>query len=276
MTEASGKTMDFLVYWSLKEKPFENTGDPRFFYYSPNHKEAMVRLVYVIKNCKAGALLAGDYGTGKTTIARELLFEIADSRTYSSVYISNPLLTSRELIAEIAYQLGIREEKADRPKLRRMIEEKLKKTSLEDRHTVIIVDESHLIAKKDVLEEIRLLMNLQYDNKFLATIIMMGQLELRDTINAMPQFKQRFAICYLLKHLDLDETERYIHHRLRVAGIEGMVFDNEAVSLIHNTSGGRPRQINNICDMSLLVGSMRGSDGVDADIVRDVVKDIGE
>lgn len=268
--------MDILEYWNLKEKPFENTGDPKFFYYSPNHKEAMVRLVYVIKNCKAGVLLAGDYGTGKTTIARELLLEISDSKTYSSVYISNPLLTARELITEIAYQLGIRDEKADRPKLRRMIDERLKKTAAEDRHTVLIVDEAHLIAKKDVLEEIRLLMNLQYNNKFLATIIMMGQLELRDIINAMPQFKQRFAICYLLKHLDEGESGRYISHRMLIAGKEQQVFDDEAVSLIYRTSGGRPRQINNICDMSLLVGAMRGSEKVDPGIVSDVVKDIGE
>ena len=268
--------MDFLAYWNFREKPFENTGDPKFFYYSPNHKEAMVRLVYVIKSCKAGALLAGDYGTGKTTIARELLLEIADSKTYASVYISNPILTARELIAEIAYQLGIRDEKADRPKLRRMIEDRLKSTAAEDRHTVVIVDEAHLLAKKDALEEIRLLMNLQYNNKFLATIIMMGQLELREIMNAVPQFKQRFAICYLLKHLDEDQTGRYISHRMHIAGREQQIFDNEAVSLIYKTSGGRPRQINNICDMSLLVGSMRSSESVGADIVREVVKDIGE
>lgn len=268
--------MDFLGYWSLKEKPFENTGDPRFFYYSPNHKEAMVRLVYVINNNKAGALLAGDYGTGKTTIANELLSEVKESSRYKSVYISNPLLTAKELIQEIADQLGIQEDKAQRPRLRKLIEERMKKVAADDKHTIIIVDEAHLLSKKEVLEELRLFMNVQDGNRFLATIIMMGQLELRDTINAMPQFKQRFAIYYVLKHLDETETVRYIQHRLDIAGAQKPVFSEESKKLIYHVSSGRPRQINNICDMSLLVGCMRKADMIESDIIREVVKDLGE
>ncbi len=268
--------MDFLRYWELNEKPFENTGDPKFFYYSPCHKEAMVRLVYVIKQNKAGALLAGDYGTGKTTIANELLLEIRQNEDYKSVYISNPLLSSRELLQEIAYQLGIEDDKISRPRVRRMIEDKFKETQERGRQTVIIVDEAHLINRKDVLEELRLMMNLQYNNNFLATIIMMGQLELREIINAMPQFKQRFAICYLLRHLNGEETAGYIRHRLGVAGVRKDIFTDEAKSLIYFSSSGRPRQVNNICDMALLVGFMKKADCIDGQIVRDVVKDLGE
>ncbi|MDD4013190.1 MAG: AAA family ATPase [Candidatus Omnitrophica bacterium] len=268
--------MEFLNYWNLKEKPFENTGDPKFFYYSPNHKEAMVRIVYVIKNNKAGALLAGDYGTGKTTIAKELLAEIEESGKYRSVYISNPLLSARELIEEIAIQLGIDDSKASRPKLRRMIEEKLKSMRGDGKHTIIIVDEAHLINRKEVLEEIRLLMNTQYRNSFLATAVMMGQLELRDIINAMPQFKQRFAICYVLKHLDESETSKYVDHRMSIAGGRENIFSEDAKKMIFSYSNGRPRQVNNICDMALLVGSMRRVSCIDPDIVKDVVKDLGE
>jgi general secretion pathway protein A len=268
--------MDFLSFWKLKEKPFENTGDPKFFYYSPNHKEAMVRLVYVIKNNKAGGLLAGDYGTGKTTIAHELLSEIEESNRYKSVYISNPLLTAKELVQEIADQIGVTGNESSRQKQRRLIEEKLERIAAEDKHTIIIVDEAHLLSKKEVLEELRLFMNLQSKNKFLATIVMMGQLELREVINAMPQFKQRFAICYVLKHLDEMETGRYIQHRLTIAGAERSIFSDSAKSLIYNASSGRPRQINNICDMSLLVGSMRGVEMIEPEIVREVIRDLDE
>ena len=268
--------MDFLNHWDLKEKPFENTGDPKFFYYSPFHKEAMVRLIYTIKQTKAGALLAGDYGTGKTTIAKELLAEIEENEHFSSVYISNPLLTSKELLEEISFQLGLKEKKLNRLKLRRFIDEHLRKVADEGHHTVVVIDEAHLLSRKDVLEELRLLMNMQYKNRFLMTLIVMGQLELRDLINSMPQFKQRFAIYYVLKHLNEVETERYIKHRLSIAGVDRDIFNEEANALIYESAQGRPRQINNICDMSLLVGFMKKTNHVDADVVKDVVRDLGE
>ncbi|MBD3425631.1 MAG: AAA family ATPase [Candidatus Omnitrophica bacterium] len=268
--------MDFLNYWGLGKKPFENIGDPKFFYYSPCHKEAMVRLVYVIKQNKAGALLAGDYGTGKTTIANELLYEIEENDDYRSVYISNPLLTSKELLQEIAYKLDIKQGRSSRPNLRRMIENELRATIARDQQVIVIVDESHLITDRNVLEELRLMMNMQENNRFLVTIIMMGQLELRDIINQMPQFKQRFAMCYLLRHLDAYETKGYVRHRLKIAGTERDIFDDQAASLIYASSNGRPRQINNICDMSLLVGFMKKAERIDEQIIREVVKDLGE
>jgi len=268
--------MDFLKYWGLNEKPFENTGDPRFFYYSPVHKEALVRLIYVIREHKAGALLAGDYGTGKTTIAHELLLEIRESDDYQSIFIKNPLLTAKELLQEVAYQMGVTKSTSARLKVRHAIEENLRETAEANRHTVIIVDEAHLVSRNDVLEELRLLMNLQHKNKFLASIIMMGQLELKDIINAVPQFKQRFAMFYVLKHLGREETSGYIPHRLKIAGLTRPVFTEKAYGMIHEASSGMPRQINNICDMSLLVGCMKESDTIDEDIIRDVVKDLGE
>jgi len=268
--------MDFLEYWGLKEKAFENTGDPKFFYYSPVHKEALVRLIYVLRENKAGALLAGGYGTGKTTIANELLAEIEETEDYKSIYISNPLLDPEELLQEIARQLGLREDNLPRLKLRQFIETSLRDTASDNRHTVIIIDEAHLITNKDVLEELRLLMNLQAGNQFLSTIIMMGQLELRNIINSMPQFKQRFAIFYVLKNLDKEETMKYIQHRLKVAGAQREIFSEKASALIYKSSDGRPRQINNICDMALLVGSMRKVKQIEEDIVRGVVKDLGE
>lgn len=268
--------MDFLEYWELEKKPFENTGDPEFFYYSPEHKEALVRLIYVIKQNKAGALLAGDYGTGKTTIANELLFEIRESQNYESVYISNPLLSSREFLQEIVHQMGKDSYGLTSMRARRAIEEQLKEVASRGDRAIIIVDEAHLITRKEVLEELRLLMNMQHNNQFLVTLIMMGQLELRDIINAQPQFKQRFAMCYVLKTLVKEETIGYVKHRLKIAGAKRDIFNNEALSLVYKLSGGRPRQINNICDMSLLVGSMRETKEIGPDIIKDVEKDLGE
>jgi len=266
--------INLMGYWNLDEKPFENTGDPKFFYYSPCHKEALVRLIYVIKEKKAGALLAGDYGTGKTSIANELVKEIRESEEYACVSISNPLLTPKELLQEISYQLGMEGKGTSRLKMRYYISDKLKELGETNHHAVIIVDEAHLMTRKDTLEELRLLMNQQNNNKFLATIIMMGQLELRKVINSMPQFKQRFAMFYVLKHLDREQTGKYIEHRLSIAGTQRQLFADEAKDLIYTSSYGRPRQINNICDMSFLVGFMRKVDWIDNGIVQDVIKDI--
>jgi type II secretory pathway predicted ATPase ExeA len=119
-------------------------------------------------------------------------------------------------------------------------------------------------------------MNLQHNNQFLTTLILMGQLELRDIINSQPQFKQRFAMLYVLKTLSEKETEGYIKHRLKIAGAKKDIFEEKALALIYKSSNGRPRQINNICDMSLLIGSMKGLKEINADIVRDVEKDLGE
>jgi type II secretory pathway predicted ATPase ExeA len=248
----------------------------KYFYYSPEHKEAMIRLIYVIKQNKAGALLAGDYGTGKTTIANELLHEINRTHNYDSVYISNPLLNSRELLQEITHQLGRESDGQNRLKMRRSIENQLREITARGNRVVIIIDEAHLITRKDVLEELRLLMNMQHENQFLATLIMMGQLELRKVINSQPQFKQRFAICYVLKHLNEEQTLGYIKHRLKIAGAEQEIFDDSASNLIYSVSNGRPRQINNLCDMALLVGSMRKADKINSQIIHDVNKDLGE
>jgi type II secretory pathway predicted ATPase ExeA/electron transfer flavoprotein alpha/beta subunit len=271
-----GKSLDFLGYWGLTEKPFENTGNIRYFYYSPTHKEALVRLIYVIKQNKAGAMLAGGYGTGKTTIAKEILTEIEQNDSYKSVYISNPMINSTELLQEVAYQLGCNGSDESRLILRRHIAGKLEAIASHGDHTVILVDEAHLITRKDALEELRLFMNLQKKDKFLASIVLMGQLVLMDIINAMPQFKQRFAMCYVLKQLDEEETRRYVKHRLKIAGTDKDIFTSEAFSLIYRSSEGRPRQINNICDMALLIGCMRNIDKIDDEMIREIVKDLGQ
>lgn len=266
--------MDLLKYWGLEDNPFDNTWAVKYFYRSGVHREALVRLIYVIKQKKAGALIAGGYGTGKTTIANELLSEIEESDNYESVYISNPMLTPLELLQEIAHKLDISDDESSRLKLRRGIEERLCEIAENNGNAVIIVDEAHMLNQKEVLEELRLMMNLHYNDKFLVTIIMLGQLELRDIINSMPQFKQRFSMCYVLNSLEESETKKYIKHRMGVAGASKEIFNDDAKAIIHFSSDGKPRHVNNICDMALLVGAMRNVDYIGGDIIREVIKDM--
>jgi type II secretory pathway predicted ATPase ExeA len=186
------------------------------------------------------------------------------------------MINSTELLQEVAYQLGCNGSDESRLILRRHIAGKLEAIASHGDHTVILVDEAHLITRKDALEELRLFMNLQKKDKFLASIVLMGQLVLMDIINAMPQFKQRFAMCYVLKQLDEEETRRYVKHRLKIAGTDKDIFTSEAFSLIYRSSEGRPRQINNICDMALLIGCMRNIDKIDDEMIREIVKDLGQ
>ncbi len=244
-------------YWGLKEKPFENTPDPRFFYYSQQHKEAVARMLYVVREHKGAAMFTGDYGCGKTLLTRVLWHELQQENRYQAVFILNPRLSGRELIQEVVHQLNpaeavtANENKID---LFHSLHKILYANHSAGRHSVIIVDEAQAIQDREIFEELRLLLNFQLDNAFLLTIILLGQPELKYSVMSLPQFMQRMAVRYHLKAFDEQETREYILHRLQVAGASGPLFDDEAVKEVFFCSGGVPRRINTVCDLCLLVG----------------------
>lgn len=244
-------------YWGLKEKPFENTPDPRFFYYSQQHKEAVARMLYVVREHKGAAMFTGDYGCGKTLLTRVLWHELQQENRYQAVFILNPRLSGRELIQEVVHQLNpaeavsANENKID---LFHSLHKILYANHSAGRHSVIIVDEAQAIQDREIFEELRLLLNFQLDNAFLLTIILLGQPELKYSVMSLPQFMQRMAVRYHLKAFDEQETREYILHRLQVAGASAPVFDDEALKEVFFCSGGVPRRINTVCDLCLLVG----------------------
>lgn len=157
-------------FWGLSEKPFENTADPRFIYYAPQHEEALSRLNYAVIEQQPAAVLTGIFGCGKTLIAQALINSLTKAK-YEIAFVVNPSLSAVELLREIVYNLGIKDNlptlKTD---IMHLLLERLQHNADGGKHTVIIIDEAHIIENKLIFEELRLLLNLQYKNKFLLTI----------------------------------------------------------------------------------------------------------
>lgn len=262
-------------YWGLKEKPFENAPDPRFFFCSSKHEEAVMRLLYAVQEKKGAAMLSGEYGAGKTLISRVLLSKLMqEDHKYKVALIVNPAIESLELLGEIVYQLGMETSRSDRKvDILRDLNDILYKTAQEKKHTVIIIDEAQAIEQESTFEELRLLLNFQMNESFLLTLLLLGQPELKVKIDNLAQFKQRLAIRYHLTTLTLEDTKRYIEHRCRVAGREKPIFLEETFELIYDYSNGIPRQINNVCDLCLVIGMGHKVEFIGEKIVREVIKD---
>jgi general secretion pathway protein A len=264
----------YTEFWGLTEKPFENTADPRFLYFAMQHEEAFTRLNYAVNEQKGLAMLTGVFGCGKTVIAQALIGGLSKAK-YEIAFIVNPQLSGVELLREIIYDLGIKENlptlKTD---IMHLFSERLHHNMDDGKNTVIIIDEAHPIIDELIFEELRLLLNLQYKNKFLLTLILLGQPELKEKINNIKQLQQRVSVKYHLAGLNQAETSKYIEHRLNVAGASRKIFENEAFELIYNTSGGIPRRINQICDMALLTGFGRNSSLIGSGIINEAVEDL--
>lgn len=262
-------------YWGLKEKPFENTPDPRFLYYSPQHEEALIRLLYAVRENKGGALVTGEYGSGKTVLSRVLMGELGKEK-YSVGLITHPQLTPLQFLKEIVYQLGEDRSSPNKAKVLHLLQDMLYANMEKGKDTVVIIDEAQLIKGRELFEELRLLLNFQLNDRFLLTLIFLGQPELRPKIEAIPQLKQRLGVRYHLSTLDEVETGKYISHRLKVAGGEEKIFTEEAKGLTYRYSGGTPRRINNICDMSLLIGFGEKVKRIGEEIVKKIAQDLEE
>jgi len=268
----------YSAYWGLAEKPFENTPDPRFIYYSNQHEEALSRLLYGVTEGKGAAMLTGIFGCGKTLLGRMLLNKL-DRDTYKIALITNPYLNYEELLMHIVYNLGGKDLPTRKTEIMvNVILERLTEilqNNLQDgKKTVVIIDEAHVIKDTSVLEELRLILNFQLEDKFLLTLLLLGQPELKELIDTNKQFAQRIAVRYHLEHLKEEETIRYILHRLSVVGRAQPIFTPEAYRLIFAKSNGIPRRINHICDLALFTGFGKGVSVIDEDLIRDVAGDL--
>lgn len=265
-------------YWNFDEKPFENTPDPRFMYYAEQHLEALSRLLYAVVERKSAAILTGDYGCGKTVISRVITNKLLQEEDrYNVALIVNPAISSIEMLTEILYQLGGEVAKdSQKIDILRTLNERLYKNANENRHTVVIIDEAQTIASELVFEELRLLLNFQSDEKFLLTLLLLGQPELKQLIAKIPQLEQRFSVKFHLKGLSLEDTVNYIKHRCQTAGRQEEVFTEFAYKAVYEATLGVPRKINNICDISLMLGFTKNVDKIDENIVRAVAEDMKE
>ncbi len=263
----------YLEYWGLKEFPFENVPNPKFMYYSEEFEEALIRLLYAVDRKKGTVLLTGEVGCGKTTLSRVFIQRLSEDRSDISL-ITNPSLDPYDFLKEILHQFGLNPGSvSSKSDLLNMLNMRLLENVRADRNSILIIDEAQVISK-ETFEEVRLLLNFQMNDRFLLTLILIGQPELRDIIKDIKQLDQRIEIKYHLPPLSADDSARYILTRLKVAGASRRIFTSGAFDEIYQHSLGIPRKINNICDMSLMVGFADKTKMIDADVVRNVIKDL--
>ena len=265
----------YLKYWQFKEKPFENAVNPKFIYYSSHHREAALRLYYVIKERKGIGVLTGELGSGKTLLTQILFNKIMEEGQYKTVVITNPSLSFSGFIEEIIYQIeGEHLFLKGKHKLLRKLEEILLVLYDQGLHLVIIIDEAQIIKNKEVFEQLRLFYNYQKNQTFLLTLILSGQPELKKKIDAMEAFAQRISLSYHLPALSQEEVKNYIEHRCSVAGRLSSPFALDSLESIFQYSKGIPRKVNRICDLTLLHAFHLKKNVVDKGVVEDITNSI--
>ena len=263
----------FLDYWGLKSPPFENVPDSNIFFGSPQHEEALFRLLFAVRQRKSVAMLTGEVGCGKTTVSRAFIHRIS-TENFDVGTITNPALEPMDLIQAILMDLGESAESDSKSILLSRLKKRLLRNTEKGLITVLIIDEAHVINNPSTFEEIRMLLNMQTEDRILITLILIGQPPLLEKIAVHQPLNERIGIKYHLASLDFLNTERYLKFRLKMAGASRGIFTKESVEKLFEFSNGIPLRINNICDRSLLIGFMGNSRVINASIVEEAVEDI--
>jgi general secretion pathway protein A len=264
----------YAEFHNLKEKPFNLTPSPRFLYLSETHKEALALLNYGVMEQKGFVLLTGEVGTGKTTIIQTFLEKLHPSIKY--VYLSNPALTSVDFLSYVASSLGLEPYSRSKSELLVQLKEHLQVYVRNQQKVLLIVDEAQNLSLQ-LLEEIRLLSNMETANDKLITIFLIGQPELNQKLgNARSRpLLQRISIRYHINPLDLQQTENYIKTRLKEAGARNLkLFPKEVIEVIHNYTKGFPRMINILCDNVLLLGYSTGKKRITPAMIKECYNDL--
>jgi general secretion pathway protein A len=260
----------YLRFFGINEKPFAITPDPRYLYLSERHAEALAHLLYGINEAGGFIQLTGEVGTGKTTVVRTLLSRVPHHADVA--VILNPRVTPVEFLLTICEELGLGIPDADRDSVKQMVDalnRRLLSAHAEGRRIIVIVDEAQNLSA-DVLEQVRLLTNLETPTQKLLQIILIGQPELRELLDRteLRQLAQRITGRYHLEPLSREETLGYVRHRLRVAGAVEDIFTPSALAEVHRLSGGIPRVINVTCDRALLGAYTQETRKVSSGLVR--------
>ena len=262
-------------FFGFKSTPFTIAPDPRFLFMSERHRDALAHLLYGIGNGGGFVMLTGEVGTGKTTVCRCLLEQLSDDVRLA--YILNPKLNAIELMATMCDELGI-EYQAGENSLKAftdLLRDYLLSNHEKGLNTVLMIDEAQNLSV-EVMEQIRLLTNLETNEKKLLQIILIGQPELQELLakKELRQLAQRITARYHLKPLNLKETASYIEHRLRVAGLQRPLFKSKAIRRIHQASGGVPRLINVISDRALLGAFVERKNVVNESVVKHAIPEV--
>jgi general secretion pathway protein A len=251
---------EYLEYWGLERSPFQLAPDEDMMYLGGQYYECFERMTYAVNTNKGGVLLVSEEaGLGKTTLLLKLINELSEEYgdLYRYSFLDHPTLTTAQVVAHIA--AGMTGTRPDDDKFKNLLAMKEALITLKKAggKATVIVDEAHMLCdRKEVLQELRMLLNLTYERQYLITVILSGQRPLWDTVKVIPEFWQRLPVKYYLVPLGIDEATALITSRLEKAGLEGdrEVFSQEAIQIMHRFSHGLPRTLVALADVALLIG----------------------
>lgn len=261
-------------FYKLKENPFNITPDPTFFFLSRRHQEALSALVYGIKAKKGFIEITGEVGSGKTMLCRCLLNSL--DHTVKTALILNPHLSDQQMIRTIVEEFGIKPKAHNKKDLFDALNRFLLEELTLGNNVVLIIDEAQNL-RPALLEQIRILSNLETDKEKLLQIILVGQPELHEILSRenLRQLRQRISVRYHLTPLSREETQAYINHRLKVAGSCGNIkFSEQALDLIFQYAKGIPRLTNILCDKILLAGFVTSTFEIHRDLVQQSIEEL--
>ena len=268
--------MDYLEYYNLREHPFSNVVDNKFYFNSPHHENALVKLKYAIESKKGLAVVIGDIGTGKTTLARRLLEELDESRYEATLLVViHSSVSSEWLLRKFAMQLGIEAISEDKVEVLGHIYRRLIEINESGRTAVLLMDEVQMLKSREIMEEFRGLLNMETPDGKLLNFVFFGLPELESVLALDEPLLQRVAVKIRLKEFSEETTNDYMRHRLSVAGGKGDIFSTEAIRSIYHYTTGTPRLINTVCDNALLEGYLARTAVIDAPIINTVAVDLG-
>jgi general secretion pathway protein A len=271
-------------HWKLSQRPFENRIDAQFYYPAESHQAALLKLRYAIENRRSAALLCGPGGSGKSLIVDSLRRQLSE-QFKPVMHVVFPALSREQLIRHIVDQFseGSSERAAlgssrcmadDLNRFERFLQDNVKA----ERHAVIVIDEAHLLEQHDLLEPLRLLLNVaagDSQGESAWTLVLVGQPTLLSQVERYQALDERLAVKCMLNRLSPEETNAYIQHRLRAAGVDADdVFDYTALERIHLLTQGIPRRINRMCDLALMVGYAEDRQIITSEVVDNVHSDL--
>ncbi len=268
--------MDYLEYYALEEHPFSNVVDSRFYWNSPQQADALMKLKYAIDTRKGLAVVIGNIGAGKTTLARKILEEL-DEEHYEAalLVIIHSSVSSEWLFKKFAIQLGVRNISDNKVELLGEIYRRLHEINEEGKRAVVLMDEVQMLNSREIMEEFRGLLNMESSDGKMVNFVFFGLPDLEQVLALDEPLKQRVALRIRLNAYSEEDTKDYIQHRMKVAGCSRAIFTDGAIAMVFKYSHGVPRLINTICDNALLEGFLFKKSVVDDSIVKAVAVDLG-
>lgn len=268
--------MSYLDHFGLTAEPFSNAPVSRFYFNAPQHQQALTRLLYAVSSMKGLAVLVGDIGAGKTTLARRMLDSLPEEEYEAALLvIIHSGITASWILRRIALQLGVENPAQEKLALLSQLYQRLLQIYEQGRKAVVLIDEAQMLETRELMEEFRGLLNLEVPERKLISFVFFGLPEIEKNLKLDPPLAQRVAMRYRLEPFNADSTEAYIKHRMRLAGSPRSPFTSDAMEAVHRRASGTPRVINTLCDNALFEAFLSRSQEIKASLIEQIADNLG-